>query len=295
MEFLHIPVNLPTPVWELLRIENPCHNTRTKLQIFKLTSLPLFRSYCWSSFTRWRRWMATNDWVLSHWFSTKKNSQTSAGKWTETMKRGVGGAGPRRMKMWCSPGRDPVASLLEGGPGIQAHWVLEHLVWSAWLSALPTCQHISSHCSRCWPSFTWPPSFVHKVYNLNYVGVLHFFFHVPQRSLLLSNGSTFISFDGLLFFFLAFQCDGQRQKFNIFQVTGWESYFSHKIEINYGERSLNFLHCFSPDQELLDSSCCVVPQILPSDTYSTTLSCMMILAPMHPKCSTSMKLASGSR
>ena len=83
---------------------------------------------------------------------------------------GVGGAGPSRMKMWSSPGRDLVAYLLGVGPGIQAHRVLEHLVLSAWLSVLPTCQRISSHCSRCRASFTWPPSFVHKAYKLKYVG-----------------------------------------------------------------------------------------------------------------------------
>ena len=69
------PVFLPAPAWELLLIGNQCDNTRSKLQIFKLTSL--------SSFSR----------VPTHGRARRPGSE-----------RGVGRMGPSRTQMWFSLG-----------------------------------------------------------------------------------------------------------------------------------------------------------------------------------------------
>ena len=162
------------------------------------------------------------------------------GRKTGTTKEGVGGAGPTWMKMWSSPGQDLVA-YLKFRPGIQAHWVLYHLVWSAWLSALPTCQHISSHCSRCRAFFTWPPWFVHKVYiSLKSMWVFFtssFMFHNVQCPFSM----------GYSLSFFAFQCDGQHQrilfKWRAERILNFHTRLeteSCSFEIIYGERSLNF-------------------------------------------------------
>ena len=94
---LHCSVFLPTPAWELFLVGNQCDNTRSKLQILKLTPLSLFPRQLMKFLHMSKKLNDLSDHVLSHWFPMRKSSQACAG-WKKAWER------PNLMKMWSSPG-----------------------------------------------------------------------------------------------------------------------------------------------------------------------------------------------
>ena len=90
---LRCPVFMPTPAWELLLVENQCDNTRSNLQILKLTSLSLI---CEGTPSINLGIICTFDWVLSSWFPTNRSSRIGAGRKSGEWKKCVrGGAQPK--------------------------------------------------------------------------------------------------------------------------------------------------------------------------------------------------------
>jgi hypothetical protein len=68
--------------WELLLIGKQCENTWSKSQIFKLTTLSLFPSWLMEFLHMPKELNGLSDWVLSHWYPTRRSSHVGAGRKT---------------------------------------------------------------------------------------------------------------------------------------------------------------------------------------------------------------------